>query len=286
MNYRKNAFFRWAMVAAAAFWATPAAADIVLYGDTFDRTGSLHDSAPTVRPVSDQYGANADAAWTAHSLWNTGGFYGVGTVARGVNSTDSGINASLPFTPESGCVYTFSATVCVESAGSTAYDYIAVGFTGSASGTAGFSSLNPSAWAVFHYQPSDSKPNYAMVGLDTSTFTNIGLDTGAIDVDLVLDTRADDWTAQWYVDGSLKYEAAIAEYPGSTTSRSAFAATTTRTCRAISTACNCRWSCPSLLDACAIGHGGSRLAGVCLAEAKMRQHEIGWQFNCHTNVTV
>ena len=207
MNHGNNVLFRWAILAAIAFLAAPAAAD-VLYSDAFDRGGALDGSAPNVRPATDQYGAKADAVWTANSLWNTVSVAGAGNVARADNSTSSGVNASLPFTPEAGYLYNFSATVRAQN-GWGGYDYIALGFTSTASaGGIYFIGLGPSAWSVFHYNVG-TEENMAVVSY--TTFQGIGHDAGPLAAELVLDTRGDDWTAQWFVNDNLVYEDSIGQ---------------------------------------------------------------------------
>ena len=98
----KSMFFGWVTfvaLAAAVFSATPATAELILYSDTFNRGSSgspaaLNGTAPVPTAV-DQYGAKANATWTAYSAVTTDG------LQANLPSEGQGANAGLSFTPRS-----------------------------------------------------------------------------------------------------------------------------------------------------------------------------------------
>ena len=94
---------------------------MVLYQDTFSRTGALNGSPLEKAVGSVVYGTTANATWTSDAVWNTNG--------NQANLTVAGIaNCYLPFTPQPHQVYTLSVDMNVTS-GSAPY-WMAFGLTG------------------------------------------------------------------------------------------------------------------------------------------------------------
>ena len=185
----------------------------VIYNETFsspyegaiDGLGDLNGTTPDTTT-----GANT---WVASTDWNENG-----SIAGSTSATDDD-SAFLAFAPTSGFVYTLSATVSLPTDGSSASDWLGIGFTasnatGSNPGGAGFWSdpNNASPWMLY-------RRNEAVVTFDGPgvSGTNEGegeFATGPITMSIKLDTTGALWTAEWFVDGSsVRAEEAFTSNP-------------------------------------------------------------------------
>jgi len=181
----------------------PATAELILYKDTFSRGTSdeplvLPSSVPEV--VVADYGVPADATWKGNTFWRTDG-----SVVNGNAPTAAGYGScvGLPFVPQNGHVYTFSATVnCTASYSST--EWIGMGFTTNMdTNYVNLQTLGTYGWALFRLSTSQYE-NQAFKGAGTVSGTNIGTETGSTQVSLVLDTNPALWTVEWIVNGTTR----------------------------------------------------------------------------------
>ena len=179
---------------AMALFAGPAHAEMILYSnDAFSgsSTLNLHGTTP-----STTIGTNTWTAWDGA----TGAWKADGSIAS--NSFTHG--AFLPFVPESGLIYTLSATLDQPAGGSGGGRWAAIGFTDShpvdGPNTLTFfgSPNNASPWML--YRPEGG----------ISTFTGPQIDgaeahaaqSGEQTLTIVLDTTDTAWTAEWFVSGA------------------------------------------------------------------------------------
>ncbi len=170
----------------------PAGVIDLIYYDGFSRAGSvnLHGTPP---PIS-----AGGATWTAHADWK----------ADGSISVTQHRNAFLPFEPEAGTIYRLSMDVN-PTEGARIHDWFGLGFTSSA-GTSNQFSLNSAApWALLRVGRTDGEagypPLYTATGPGNAGFESYSSDsdiwTGVVNLAIELDTRGDNWTAEWFVDG-------------------------------------------------------------------------------------
>jgi len=183
-------------LAAAVFSATPAVADMILYSDGFSRTGALNGTAPETD--AGQYGASAGATWissgTSPSVaWTTDGSKAVGDIYSAGGTARTAAN--LPFSPQTGHVYTLSATVQCTAA-TNASNWMEVALSTNADLAA--LSSDQYAFALFVYS---SGNNQSFLGSGTGGEVDIGSDKGSIQWALVLDTNPTHWTVTWKVNG-------------------------------------------------------------------------------------
>jgi len=175
-------------VAIIALGAAPASAGVV-YQDTFNRTGNLNGSAPTINN-------GASATWSA-STWTTS------TTGGGQASISSNTkNGFLAFTPTIGNVYTYSTQIRVTSGDNN--DWVAMGFSTSASPstTANFSSgVSAVGWLYQKRDTANSTWYYS--GTNTSGGTGTSGITGERTFTEVLAHNGSAWTVQFYYDGTL-----------------------------------------------------------------------------------
>ncbi|MEN6449907.1 MAG: PEP-CTERM sorting domain-containing protein [Thermoguttaceae bacterium] len=186
-------------VAAAAYAAT-ANAELVLYSDSFTRSGALNGTTPDV--AVGQYGASATATWVSSS-------YATGDGAAATidaSSAGNGRNMGLAFTPESGHVYTFSAAISCSYATNSG-NWAAMGFsTYLDTGNYAYyddQKMQPYGWALFRNVASSTTMNQSFTsGLNGGA--DIGMDSGTLQVQLVLDTTPSLWTETWIVNGVVQ----------------------------------------------------------------------------------
>ena len=186
----------------------------IIYQDTFNRTGSLNGSSPTIANTID--GGSSSATWTAPG-WNTNGTQ----VVLGSGTSNVQGAASLPFTPQTGLIYTLSETVVWQNVPSTIQNgaWIALGFSGGNGYTGNqYNSLvNPSAWMLMRGYPTSSNQNSTFYGGGTSNVQAIGTDGGTTNIALVLNTQSSLWTLDWYVNGTSVRTATFTMNPTITT---------------------------------------------------------------------
>jgi len=172
--------------------AGPARAETI-YNESFGGSGNqkLHRTSPDI-------GAEA---WTASKAWKANG-----TIAQ-TPSAKKDDSAFLPFVPSPGNVYTLTATVTVPAGGQIDADWIGLGFTNAAE--TGSTTINNKG---FFANPNDASPWVLYRGTtEVKTFAGPGATASAIEgqfagptitLSIQLDTRAAEWAAEWFVDGS------------------------------------------------------------------------------------
>lgn len=157
-------------------------------GATNDGTDPLHGTTPTVT-----VGTNT---WTA-SEWRENG------TAPTVDDADADHSAFLAFTPTGGTIYTLSATLTQPSSGGDIVGWVAIGFTGGNTTTGSFWANNSAPWML--WRPSDATAANQVLpflGTGTSGSGGGGTFTGTATFDIVLNTEAATWTAEWFVNGT------------------------------------------------------------------------------------
>jgi hypothetical protein len=180
-------------------WTFATVASSALYEESFGGSGDLNGTAPDVTLAS--------AAWSAVA----GQWQSDGTIAEdsspGADKADH--SAFLPFTPETGKVYTLTATFTQPTGGTTATtNWGPFGFadTGTILGPSVASVNDGSFWR------NDTAPwmLYRENG-DVVSFTGPGVTGPSTDAtvsgtrtfSIVLDTTGSQWTAEWF-DGTTK----------------------------------------------------------------------------------
>ena len=178
---------------------SPAAADYTIYSDSFARSGGLDASSPDV--AAGFGGGSSDATWVSSPNITTNG-------TRSIYGTPTnGGCASLPFTPQSGQVYTLSADINVTNTSSP--EWMAIGFTGENGEKAdvafyGYTTL-PRLWTMMRGQTSTYANNTFNNGQADGLGGGVaaGTATGNNTVSIVLDTNNAAWTATWLINGSV-----------------------------------------------------------------------------------
>lgn len=170
-------------LASLAALATSVQATHTIYSDGFNRTGNLNGSSPDT--TSGLYGGTAGAQWTAGS-----------STLTGTEAPFNGLTlAYLPFTPQTGQVYTL--TVVAQDGN----DWGGIGFTTTAtpSTTANLNSVEGGAgspaWIL--YQNNTASLRYGGTTAATSS-THSGYNT----VTLVLDTTGASWKETGFFNGT------------------------------------------------------------------------------------
>ena len=183
-----------AVVLIAAFAVVAGTANAaVIYSDSFNRTDEdLNGDAPDTAPGAE--------TWNAYN-WETNG-----TVLTQISDGDPhhGV-ATLPFTPDTGKVYTLKATIDVTTDASGRF--YGFGFTEDRTTT----SVQP----AFLIEEQDSRWR-AYVNQDVGGNTTTGSGDpgdGAVDYAIELDTNPALWTVNFFVDGSEVASSSFTENP-------------------------------------------------------------------------
>lgn len=194
-----------AVISAFALHSLPVSA-ATIFQDTFSDTGALNGSAPDVT--------------TGGATWSASGWQQDGTIAG--RSTSGADSAWLPFAPDSGLVYTLTAVMGQETAGSVLLSgsWMAIGFSASNTTSTFFGDPNnTSPWALHRAPGSHSAtPNEVVSFTGPGTGgSNAAHDpfAGAITLSIVLDTTQPQWKATWF-EGSnqlREYTYAVGENP-------------------------------------------------------------------------
>jgi hypothetical protein len=172
--------------------ALPAA---VIYSDNFDFTGSLDGRTPTITTDGNQWTAS-----TASSTPSTGSYDGDGSVVDRTGT--DGTRAYLPFSPDTGTVYTLKAEISHTGNNS----WMTLGFGPSSPGNdaffnnGGISSLllRANGDADWFEGPGTGGAGISGDGTPISGFT---VDT-FYEFELVLDTTGSQWTVDAFAAGS------------------------------------------------------------------------------------
>ena len=181
-----------AIPALVASWLVPfqALGDIIIYADTFARSGALHGSQLGLASGftgTGAYGGSSIASWTAAASITTDGTSANGGAQK---------NAYLPFTPEAGHVYTY--TLELDTLGS-GFQWAAMGFN-VANQVEQESYDNAIAWALQWQNAASSGiqyckgPGYA--GINAFYPVGVGYNT----LSWVLDTTNAVWTARFFIN--------------------------------------------------------------------------------------
>lgn len=174
------------------------AAVSMIYEDSFSGPAgtSLNGQAPTVRPGSETWSFNSASAFEA-------GFQADGTVnAGGDTATNGRVAALLPFTPQSGNIYTLSATISATTATS---QWIALGFANGLTGASGlfaFGNINGLSWML-----KGDTGTSALQGFAGPATQNIVANTFAgnpVNLRIVLDTTGAAWTTSMFTDATQR----------------------------------------------------------------------------------
>lgn len=184
-----------ATAALVGFTAIPASAATTLYNETFsspfegavDGTGPLNGTTPNIT-----VGINT---WTA-SEWRENG-----TAPTTTLDSANDDSAFLAFAPTVGMIYTLSATL-TQPAGGDANGWAGIGFTGGNTTTGSFFNNNAAPWVL--WRPSDAPAASEVVtrlGPALAGNESEGAFTGTATFDIVLNTQAALWTAEWFVNG-------------------------------------------------------------------------------------
>lgn len=178
--------------ALVGFTAIPASAATTIYSETFSSpfetsgTSPLNGTTPNITVSTN--------TWVA-SDWRENG-----TAPTSSSSADDD-SAFLAFVPTSNTIYTLSATL-TQPAGGTTTGWAGIGFTGGNTTTGSFFNNNAAPWML--WRPSNaSAPNEVVSWLGTGATgsVNEGQYTVTATLDIVLNTQAPTWTAEWFVNG-------------------------------------------------------------------------------------
>ncbi|MFA6288935.1 MAG: hypothetical protein WC661_16255 [Opitutaceae bacterium] len=180
-------------LSAAMIAAASASASTIIYSDDFNGSAAtnLNGLAPDVRSGTD--GGSASATWTSY-LTN---FHADGSVA-GVNTGTSGqaIEAYLPFTPNTGNIYTL--TIDLNPGNAASVNWMAVGFTSNLATTNSFSYGGNAAWVIYSQRGDGSAKSSGNTNF--STGAAFGSNTGVSDpmrVTITLNTTTALWSTTY-----------------------------------------------------------------------------------------
>ncbi|MDF1739370.1 MAG: VCBS domain-containing protein, partial [Verrucomicrobiales bacterium] len=164
--------------------------DGVIYADDFSGSGALSGATPDTAPGAD--------AWTSSGLWNADG-------TKTGNGTGS---AWLPFSPDSGKVYTLSADVNPDLSASG--DWMAIGFGGlvpASMDTTQFQAggNNGAAWMLFRENDESGSVIQTFGGPATAAGQSHDLTpevVGSAKLEVILDTTGANWKVEWKINGT------------------------------------------------------------------------------------
>jgi hypothetical protein len=171
----------------------------IIYSNAFNGGAvNIHGTVPTV--ANDFAGGTSAALWNSVSNSATSYIYADGTVGTSLNSV------LLPFTPESGYVYTLTASVTVPTM--TAGKWITMGFSAynPASNTAsdprfGSTYVNGNPW-TYLTEGSGGCVFWPIRTVNEGGNPNLMPTPGTYTVQLKLDTTGANWIASEFVDGT------------------------------------------------------------------------------------
>lgn len=192
-------------VGAVILWASAVSADVIIYADTFTRTGALLADVPDTR--LGLYGGSASATWAGANFPLASDMVSAATVNGA---------ATLPFVPETGRVYTLSVTENTL----TGNGWLALGYSDGPGSSINSYHLDvtlafPKAWMLM-ISPTSGSNNQSFYGGGTNGVANgapIGNAKGTHTISIVLDTNPALWTLDWKIDGVSKRTAAFAANP-------------------------------------------------------------------------
>ena len=166
-------------LALIAMLAGTTRAEVIVYSDNFSGSGAINGTAPTVR--SGQYGGSASATWTANT-----GITSNGTFAQ----FSAGQAAYLPFSPQSGFVYTLSMNSSLPG------EWGGMGFVNSSNVTDNLNVVPPNkVWLLYQ---NNKATTMSVTGGGSSATGPAGFNT----MQLILDTTNPTWTIQGTFNGT------------------------------------------------------------------------------------
>jgi hypothetical protein len=179
--------------AALALGATVVQAQII-YQDDFSGSGS---------PLN---GASLDigsATWTSGSDW-----YDDGTAATTVAGGPSGQAAWLPFTPANGMIYTAVATILNDQPNWIGFGFLPTAPAGGDWTVTDFSVRHSNApgygWMLTRNSSGNDQEGFLGAGTAGGQSWNgdVADPTVSLDIGIVLDTTAANWTVEWFINGA------------------------------------------------------------------------------------
>jgi len=177
-----------AILAGALLTSTPATAQTIIYADDFSGSAAtnLNGLAPDVRSGTD--GGSSSATWTADTI----GFKANGSVTGQTGNTRY---AYLPFTPDTGKVYTL--TVDLDPVDTTSGNWLAAGFTSSPTTSSSSFSAN-APWVIYRQNGSGNAFESSTTSFDSgAAFGTAGSVSDPITLTLTLNTTTTLWTATY-----------------------------------------------------------------------------------------
>jgi hypothetical protein len=181
-------------------------AQTTIYQDTFGGNSSTDLNGTSLDVASGYAGGTLGAMWAASGNWNKDGVFAYDT------GPNDGGTALLPFTPQSGYIYTLSANnIGVAANNST---WIGIGFTygvGSdwtdpVSSTSDWlgAGAAPVLWGLCR-DGTLSTSSFDASFIGTSTTGGANMTTHGVDsFTLTLDTTGTDWSVTWNFDGDTR----------------------------------------------------------------------------------
>ena len=186
-----------ATAALVGFTAIPASAATTIYSETFSSpfetsgTSPLNGTTPNITVSTN--------TWVA-SDWRENG-----TAPTSTSFSDDD-SAFLAFVPTSNTIYTLSATLTLPTGGAitggATTGWVGIGFTEGNTTTGSFFDNSTAPWMLW-------RPSNASAASEVRTFLGTGTTggdgegpfTGTATFDIVLNTQAPTWTAEWFVNG-------------------------------------------------------------------------------------
>lgn len=183
--------------AALVGFAAVSASAATIYSETFSSPweGATNDGTDPLNGTTPDITVSTNT-WTATD-WRENG------TAPTSNSNTADHSAFLAFAPTGGTIYTLSATLTQPTGGTDTNGWVAIGFTGGNTTTGNFWANSAAPWML--WRPSDaSSANQVLPFLGTGTGGGGGggTFTGTATFDIVLNTQAATWTAEWFVNGT------------------------------------------------------------------------------------
>lgn len=152
----------------------------------------LNGTAPDIRPGSETWSV-APGSWQAD-----GSITGAGEA-----------NAFLSFSPTTGQTYTLSIDANPQNGTG---DWFALGFAGAAATNSGFQESSTVAWMLLRGNRGTGGVQ-TFLGPDTNGGTDHDALPDTVNLKVVLDTTATQWTAEWFINGTSIREETFSSNP-------------------------------------------------------------------------
>jgi hypothetical protein len=177
-------------------WLGGAATAAIVYFDDFSGvSGSLHGTLPDT--TSGSNGGTAGATWLTTTNWNANG------TSVGSGGAD---NAWLPFTPQTGRLYTLSMDADPATGGG-AGDWFAIGFVQTATAATttnsfAVSSVNAAPWMNQRKTPGTQDIETFLGPNNGGEVDHVPFTDASHNLKITLDTTTALWSVKWFVDGT------------------------------------------------------------------------------------